>query len=146
MYGDTVVSLATDIIAKAGLNLAPPTSRKGNRSFLEPTEDRNAGKPKHARKYHHKWAAIVWRNNHRYHLGMHDTGERAEIASRLFLHWTKEYDADDIPRKPTTELPFAQVKPAMVSSELLESVLAGHTTLGSGQLHSVIRELLSLRK
>lgn len=140
------MTLATDIIAKAGLNLAPPAPRKGNRNFPELTEDRNSGRPKYARKYHHKWAAIVWRNNRRYHLGMHDTGARAEIASRLFLHWLKEYDADDIPRKPATELPFAQIQPAMVSNELLESVLEGHTTLGSGQLQSVVRELLSLRK
>lgn len=140
------MSLASDIIRKAGVNLAPPVPRKANRNFLELSEERTAGKPKHARKYHNKWAAIVWRGNHRYHLGMHDTGERAEIASRLFLHWCKTHPPADVPRKPETELPYATIVRSPVPSELLSSFLEGQLELTNGQIESVVEELLRLRK
>ncbi|WP_148244809.1 hypothetical protein [Enterobacter asburiae] len=34
-------------------------------------------------------------------LGTFSTAERANIAARLFKHWEKSFQANEIPRKPT---------------------------------------------
>lgn len=143
------MSLATDIIRNSGLNPAPPKPRKANRNFLELTEDRTAGKPKYAIKQHRKWAARVWKDKRCYHVGMHDTAERADIAARLFKHWANDYDPDTIPRKPETLPEYACLREYHVSSELIQLVVNGHVPLrniAECQLLAIMRELLDLRK
>lgn len=101
------MSLASDILKRAGIDLAPPKRRKGNSTYLELNHKRRV----RCRNDHlhmarisglhhrsHKWDVTRRHNGRTYCVGRYDTVQQAIAARDLWDYMRSQgYTGDEIP-------------------------------------------------